>query len=162
MNHNIYVCKHNKQIGNGFICSTCFMEKSINTKKEVYVQMDNPQNYPSVSNEVYTREKNNRSSYTDNSFIHRSLDIFQSDTNNTTQTSNIHSYSDTSFGISTRGNRKIAQNNSNSHLHRSFVQPDNRFGNRFFEENPTNTRNVSTRGIGNQQAYTFQKKKQEI
>lgn len=159
MSHNIYRCKHNKQIGNGFICSDCFMEKSIDTKKEVYVQLDNPQNYPSVSNEVYTREKNNRNSYTDNSFIHRSLDIFHTDTN---QPLHIHSYSDTSFGISTRGNRKIAQNNTNSHLHRSFVQPDNRFGNRFFEEKPTNTRNASTRDIGNQQAFTFQQKTQEI
>jgi len=135
------------------------MENSINVKKEVYVNLENINQYPVVSNEIYTREKNNRTSYTDNSFIHRSLDTLN---NNSIHEGARTLYNDSSNGICTRGNRKINKDESNTHLHRSFVQPDNRFGNRFFELNPTSTRITNTRDIGNQQISSFQEKTQEM
>lgn len=154
MYSNSIICKHNQKVGNGFICQKCFMETSIDKPKEVYVHLENTQQYPSVQNEQYTREKNNRTSYTNNSFIHRSMDIFSN--------TNTISYNSSSFGISTRGNRKIGEIDDKNHLHRSFVQPDTRCGNRFFEHKPTMTRNNHTRDIGNQQASQFQQQTQEI
>lgn len=156
MSHNYIMCKHNQKIGNGFICSQCYMETSIDKPREVYVHLENTQLYPSVTNEHCTREKNNRTSYTNNSFIHRSIDVCPK----TTQENS--TYSNSSFGISTRGNRKNTNIHQNNHLERSFVTPDTRYGNRFFEEKPTMTRNNNTRDIGNQQVSQFQQETHRI
>jgi hypothetical protein len=65
------------------------------------------------------------------------------------------------YGITTRGNRKLDYK-EDLHLRRSMLQPDFRQGNRFYEFKPENTRRESYRDAGNKSAQEFQNQTQQM
>jgi hypothetical protein len=135
---------------------------------------------PDTSKELFGRELNNRSKETNvNSFMKRSLDTvgFMETNNSKNIWSNpiVNSSFPTThisendiesnyLGVTTRGHRKLDDNNFNGdlHLRRSMLQPDLRQGNRFFELKPASTRRESFRNVGNESAIKFQNQTEEL
>lgn len=124
------------------------------------------------------RDDTKRANYENDLFMKRSLENLQFMQNNNKQNIWTNPISDGSFpkthihnpfmesihkGVGTRQIRKISDSRSNNDLHlkRSLIQPDYRFGNRFMEYKPSDTRN-SNKNIGNQYANKYQQQSNEL
>jgi len=137
-----YACaRHKKREENKFVNCTVQQNTSKNNKR--YNHMDtifkNNNEYIDPNNSNRLPHTNNTSN-NNNNLIDRFLDI--NNRNDVIQSSDLPNVN--FYGIDTRNNNSkkdtLSRNSYNLHLMRSMIQPDNRYGNRFYEYKPSGTR----------------------
>ena len=171
--------KTNPNFFNDQILQTSDYMNPENSQKKYPTTSNRDSNNANNANNASSLRKDDKNGKV-NSFMQRSLDTFGFIENNNSKNiwsnpiannsfpsahiSNNESNESNYLGVSTRGNRKLGNTESNTdfHLKRSMLQPDFRSGNRFFEYKPTNTRRDSYKDLGNENARKFQNQTEQL